>query len=87
MWDKVGIIRSGKSLKEAASILATWENLLSQPGDRPSYELNNLVLCARLMTEAALLREESRGAHFRTDFPRTSAEWQRHIIFKKNVIK
>ncbi len=87
MWDKVGIIRSGKSLKEAASILATWESLLSQPGDRPSYELNNLVLCARLMTEAALLRKESRGAHFRTDFPRTSPEWQRHIIFKKNVIK
>jgi L-aspartate oxidase len=87
MWDKVGIIRSGKSLKEAAGILATWESFLSQPSDRPSYELNNLVLCARLMTEAALLREESRGAHFRTDFPRTSPEWQRHIIFKKNVIK
>ena len=86
MWDKVGIIRSGKSLKEAASILATWESLLPQSTDRPSYELNNLVLCARLMTEAALLREESRGAHFRTDFPRTSPEWQRHIVFRKNVI-
>jgi len=87
MWDRVGIIRSGKSLKEAADILATWESLLPQPSDRSSYELNNLVLCARLVTEAALLREESRGAHFRTDFPRTSPEWQRHIVFKKNVIK
>ena len=85
MWDKVGIIRSGKSLKEAASILATWESLMPQPSDRPSYELNSLVLCARLVTEAALLREESRGAHFRTDFPQTSPEWQRHIVFKKNV--
>jgi L-aspartate oxidase len=87
MWDKVGIIRSGKSLKEAASILATWESFLSQPSDRPSYELNNLVLCARLITEAALLREESRGAHFRTDFPQTLPEWQRHIVFRKNVIR
>jgi L-aspartate oxidase len=87
MWDKVGIIRSGKSLKEAASILATWESFLSQPNDRPTYELNSSVLCARLMTEAALLREESRGAHFRTDFPRTSPEWQRHIVFMKNAIK
>ncbi len=87
MWDKVGIIRSGKSLKEAASILATWESLLPQPSDRPSYELNNLVLCARLVTEAALLREESRGAHFRTDFPQTSPEWQRHSVFRKSVIK
>ena len=87
MWDKVGIIRSGKSLKEAAGILATWESLLPQPSDRPSYELNNLVLCARLVTEAALLREESRGAHFRTDFPQTSPEWQRHSVFRKSVIK
>ena len=87
MWDKVGIIRSGKSLKEAAGILATWESLLSQPSDRPSYELNNLVLCARLVTEAALLRKESRGAHFRTDFPKASPEWQRHIVFRKNDIK
>jgi L-aspartate oxidase len=87
MWDKVGIMRSGRGLDEAASILATWEGLLSQPSDRPSYELNNLVLSARLMTEAALLRKESRGAHFRTDFPRRSAEWQRHIAFRKNVIK
>jgi L-aspartate oxidase len=87
MWDKVGIIRSGKSLEEAAAILATWEGLLSQPSDRSSYELNNLVLCARLTTEAALLRKESRGAHFRTDFPKTSSEWQQHIVFRKNVHK
>jgi L-aspartate oxidase len=87
MWDKVGIIRSGKSLKEAAGILAAWESLLPRPGDRPSYELNNLVLCARLVTEAALLRRESRGAHFRTDFPRTSPKWQRHIVLRKNGIK
>lgn len=87
MWDKVGIIRSGKSLKEATNTLATWETCLPQPSDRPSYELNNLVLCARLVTEAALLREESRGAHFRTDFPQTSPESKKHIVFRKNVIK
>jgi L-aspartate oxidase len=87
MWDKVGIIRSGEGLEEAAGILATWQSLLAQSSDRLSYELNNLVLCARLVTEAALIRKESRGAHFRTDFPRTLPEWQRHIVFKKNVIK
>jgi len=87
MWDKVGIIRSGEGIEEATGILATWQSLLPQPSDRPSYELNNLVLCARLVTEAALLRKESRGAHFRTDFPKASPEWQRHIVFRKNDIK
>jgi L-aspartate oxidase len=87
MWDKVGIIRSGEGLEEAADVFTTWESLLPQPSDRTSYELNNLVLCARLVTEAALLRQESRGAHFRTDFPQTSIEWQRHIVFKKNATK
>jgi L-aspartate oxidase (EC 1.4.3.16) len=92
MWDEVGIIRSGEGLNEAANILATWrpspDKGRGREGlpfltliDRPSYELNNLVLCARLMTEAALLREESRGAHFRTDFPQSLPEWQRHITF------
>jgi L-aspartate oxidase len=85
MWDRVGIVRSGESLEQAAGVLAAWRTYLPQPSDRPSYELNNLVLSARLMTEAALLREESRGAHFRTDFPRALAEWQRHIVFRKGA--
>lgn len=83
MWDKVGIIRSGESLAEAAGTLATWQHFLPQRIDRPSYELNSLILCGRIMTEAALLREESRGAHFRTDFPQPLPAWQRHIIFRK----
>jgi L-aspartate oxidase len=80
IWDKVGIIRSREDLTEAADILAAWQQCLPQPKDRPSHELANLVVTARLVTEAALLREESRGAHFRSDFPQSSPEWQRHIV-------
>jgi len=80
-WEKVGAIRNQKSLTQAAEKLATWQKSLSPPTDRPSYELNNLVLTGRLVTEAALLREESRGAHYRSDFPRRSPQWQKHIIF------
>jgi L-aspartate oxidase len=80
-WEKVGIIRNKGDLTEAADILATWQKLLPLPTDRPSYELNNLILTGRLMTEAALIRKESRGAHFRSDFPQHTAKWQRHIIF------
>ncbi len=82
MWDKVGIVRSGEGLARAVDILSAWQQSLSQATDRPSYELSNMVLNARLMSEAALLREESRGAHFRTDFPETSPDWQKHIVFK-----
>ncbi len=84
LWDKVGIVRSGEGLAEAADTLASWQSSMPQPTDRPSYELNNMILNARLMTEAALLRQESRGAHFRTDFPESSSDWQKHIVFKAN---
>ncbi len=80
-WDKVGIVRNKESLTEAADILAAWQKSLPQPTDRPSHELSNLVLTGRLVTEAALLREESRGAHFRSDFPHHSPQWRRHITF------
>jgi L-aspartate oxidase len=83
LWDKVGIIRHKKGLTEAADVLASWQKSLPKPTDRPSYELNNLVVTGRLVTEAALLREESRGAHFRSDFPRTLPQWQRHIILAR----
>jgi L-aspartate oxidase len=78
-WDKVGIIRDKGGLTQVADILAAWQKALPQPTDRPSYELGNLVLTGRLITEAALLREESRGAHFRSDFPHTLSRWQCHI--------
>ncbi len=81
LWEKVGVIRHRKSLTEAAGILAAWQKSLSPPTDRASYERNNLVLTGRLVTEAALLREESRGAHFRTDYPRSLPRWRRHIVF------
>ena len=80
-WDEVGIIRNKKGLTKAADILAAWQRSLPQPTDRPSYELNNLALTGRLVTEAALIREESRGAHFRSDFPQSLPQWQRHIVF------
>ena len=81
LWDNAGIIRNQEGLTEAAKTLAAWQKSLSSTTDRPSYELSNLVLTGRLLTEAALFREESRGAHFRSDFPRSSPKWQRHIAF------
>ncbi len=81
-WDKVGIVRNGPDLEAAATTLATWQAQLAAPSERPSWELHHMVLVARLMAEAALIREESRGAHYRTDFPNPSPTWQRHIVLR-----
>ena len=81
MWEKVGIVRDGPGLNEAAEILTAWEESLPPPVDRPSHELYNMIQAGRLMAEAAITREESRGAHFRSDFPKPSPEWQKHVVF------
>jgi L-aspartate oxidase len=83
MWDNVGIIRAGDILDKAANTISAWEKCLEKPSDRSSYELNNLVLTGRLVAEAALIRRESRGAHFRTDFPETSPDWVKHVVLKR----
>ncbi len=83
LWEKVGIIRNATGLEETGDTLAAWEKMLPAPVDRPDNELCNLILTGRLMTEAALIREESRGAHSRSDFPNTSPDWEKHIVFTK----
>lgn len=85
MWERAGIVREGKSLRGAAALFATWEKTLPKPQDRPTHELANLILLGRLVVEAALLREESRGAHFRSDFPKSSSAWERRIVFRKGA--
>ncbi len=82
LWDRVGIVRDFNGLYQAAGTLSAWERILPVATDRLSYELNTMVTNARLMTEAALLREESRGAHYRSDFPAPSEKWRKHIVFR-----
>jgi L-aspartate oxidase len=85
MWDQVGIVRDGETLSRAKAALSAWHAALPPPTDRPSHELADLVLCGRLVTDAALLRQESRGAHYRSDFPQPRDEWRRHIVFRRGA--
>jgi L-aspartate oxidase len=80
MWEKVGLVRDGEGLLRACRVLAAWERLLPTPTDRHSQELANMVLVGRLMAEAALRRTESRGAHYRTDFPTLDPAWEKHQV-------
>ena len=82
MWEKAGIVRTGPALEEAAEVLAAWDRELDIPWSAKDGELANLVLLGRLAVESALIREESRGAHYRVDFPETSSDWEKHILFQ-----
>jgi L-aspartate oxidase len=86
MWRNVGISRHGARLLLAARILHAWERTMPKPADRDSYELSNMVLLGRLMVEAALLRQESRGSHFREDFPETSVQWAKHVVLVQEEV-
>lgn len=82
MWRNAGISRNGSRLLLSAWILRLWDGMLGDAADREGYELGNMVLLGRLMVESALLRQESRGSHYREDFPETAAEWERHIVLE-----
>ena len=78
MWDHAGIDRTAKGLRKGLELLGEIEKRLP-PG---ATEEVNLVTTARLIAEGALQRKESRGGHFRSDFPRAVKKWQRkHIEF------
>jgi L-aspartate oxidase len=76
MWEHAGIARTAKGLRNCVARLAEIADRLPTGATEES----NIVDTARLIAEAALLRKESRGGHFRTDFPLARRQWQgRHI--------
>jgi L-aspartate oxidase len=78
MWDHASIARTSTGLRRCATLLAQIGERLS-PG---ATEERNLLVTAQLVAEAALLRKESRGGHYRSDFPKTRRKWQgRHITW------
>ncbi len=86
MWRAVGVRREAESLEDAATTIDRWQRyVLPQAfGDVSGWELQNMLTVARLITEAARRRTESRGVHFRCDFPDTDdARWRRHIAFRR----
>ena len=91
MWRNVGINRSGSRLVLSARILNLWQRTIQETGpkstERVSWELSNMLLLGRLMVESALLRQESRGSHFREDFPETRSQWEKHVVLSQEEIK
>jgi L-aspartate oxidase len=82
MWNKVGIERNGHDLQSALEQLNAWR---VEGTTIPSLEVANLLDLARVTTGAALARCESRGAHYRNDYPERSSDWQHSIVFQQQV--
>jgi L-aspartate oxidase len=69
MWRDAGLLRDATGLRRAQAGLAAMRETMPQGLTRRAVEARNLHALAEVMVQAALGREESRGAHFRTDFP------------------
>ena len=97
MWQKVAIVRDEENLREALKILMDMKKDLDKLDVRDEKRYNtdlqtaleviNMVDICILIVKSAMLRRESRGAHFRSDFPESKDEWKRSIIINKNKIK
>jgi L-aspartate oxidase len=85
MWRHVGIMRNGKELSAAITFLENMKLPLSEHPGRHDYELANLHTLAALMARSALAREESRGSHYRSDFPyRDDDLFQKHSLIQRS---
>jgi L-aspartate oxidase len=82
MWDAVGLYRDEAGLAGAAETLSTWAPASATIADR---ETGNLLDIARSVVAAARARHESRGAHFRSDFPLTNPAEARHASWARKV--
>lgn len=82
MWRKGGILRNKEEMEEAKNRLSDWLALVERHRleSRREIELANLLMLGRCLLEAALTREESRGAHYREDFPDSREEYQKHTL-------
>jgi len=96
MWSKVGIFRTRNELQEAVQEIEKIRReqlpqlYITGKGARynreliEALEIENMVVTAEMIARAALMREESRGAHFRTDFPKTdNKNWLASIMVRQ----
>jgi L-aspartate oxidase len=83
MWTNVGIERTRTNLEAAATQLNQWH---AEGTSVHALETANLLALARVIVAAALAREESRGAHFRNDFPETSTAFQHSLVHSSKAV-
>ncbi len=84
MTEYVGIVRNEDGLKKALYGLGKIRESIKELSGYYKLKLENMIEISSLIAKPALLREESRGAHIREDFPDEDPGWKAHIVWKKN---
>jgi len=95
MWEQVGIVRDGAGLQAAIDQIKALQSRaarLRTPGGRrfnlawqQALDVRNLLLASELIARGALVRTESRGAHYRSDYPQTdNARWLKNIYLSRD---
>jgi succinate dehydrogenase / fumarate reductase, flavoprotein subunit len=95
MWDSAGIIRTAGKIEEGIGkikVIAEQANNLSINNSddgatlEDAFNLRFMLTNAEAVLHSSLIRQESRGAHYRKDFPTTSKDWQKNILCKKKSV-
>ena len=93
MWDYVSIVRNEEGLKKALLEINDLKNKIEDVKingviEIQKYlELKNMITVAEIIVKCALERKESRGAHYRSDYPETKEEWKGNLVVCKDSIK
>ena len=97
MSENVGIVRNEQNMQKALSVILDIKkeyknigvagNLQYNPGLLQCLELHSMLEISELLVRGAIMRKESRGAHYRSDFPKKDRKWLKNIVFNKNEDK
>jgi succinate dehydrogenase/fumarate reductase flavoprotein subunit len=89
MWEKAGVVRDSQMLVEAfekiQELRETTRRVMAQPGRQmiPALEIPMALDAAEMIVRAAMMRRESRGAHYRQDHPDQDPDWVKTVIISK----
>jgi L-aspartate oxidase len=88
MWKNVGIVRSRVGMQEAIKILEGLAPRVAHPRTQRSHEAANLHVAGLLVARSAMAREESRGTHYRLDYPgHDDKKFLKHSVAKSGTVK
>jgi L-aspartate oxidase len=87
MWNEIGIVRMRPNMQKAVTALQEMAQKLTHPKTRRAYEAANIHAAALLVARSALAREESRGAHYRIDYPdHEDKRFARHSVIRGDKV-